>query len=84
MITFPANPGFNHDLNQQYTLSIFATDGVTMIGPEDLTIEVIDVNEPPTIMNLPLVPSLHQLDLSEAQHSASNIFRVNYIGYYYA
>ena len=41
------------EMTPSYTLLINVTDGVYVVGPETLEINVTDVNEAPTIVNLP-------------------------------
>ena len=71
------NSLLNHDYVPDYRLSVFVTDGTVIVGPEYIDIEVVDVNEPPTIMNLPTAPSPHQLDFSEGMTAGSQIMRVS-------
>ena len=66
-------PNFDYETITAYSLDVFITDGASMGTVETYDVNILEVNEPPVIRNLPLT-----ITVSESTTELSELFQVGF------
>ena len=71
-LSYKANPEFDYETQATYTIDIIATDGTLAWTRQVLTVNIQDVVELPTFVNLPA-----DITVEENQHWGAELFYVS-------